>query len=115
MRRFFVPVRSTIRVFDHAYRQSLLLVGVAALPYTAKVSCPSLGQTIQILRVVADRRVRPHKMAYLLRFMTGLHQLGKKSRRRGGLPRPPAETVMNLCATNTTQPNCRFMSHSGLG
>ena len=59
MRRFFVPVRSTIRVFDHAYRQSLLLVGVAALPYTAKVSCPSLGNTLQILRVGADRRVRP--------------------------------------------------------
>ena len=35
--------------------------------------------------------------------------------RRGGLPRPPAETVMNVCATNATQPICRVMSHSGLG
>ena len=63
MRRFFVPGLSTISAFDNANRQSLPREGVAALPYTAKVSCPTPGQTIQILRVGADRRVRPHRSA----------------------------------------------------
>jgi hypothetical protein len=36
------------------------------LPYTEWVSCPLLGQTIQILRVGADRRVRPHRLAMQL-------------------------------------------------
>ena len=50
--------------------------------------------------------------------LTSVHDrlvsISQKSRRRGGLPRPPAEAVMNVCATNTTQPSSRFMSHSGL-
>ena len=41
MRRFFVPGTSTICVFDNAYRQSLLRVGMAALPYTEWVSAQS--------------------------------------------------------------------------
>ena len=59
MRRFFVPRPSTMSAFGYDNRQSLPPAGVAALPYTAKVSCPSLGNTLQILRVGADRRVRP--------------------------------------------------------
>ena len=59
MRRFFVPGPSTISAFDDANRKSIPRDCVAALPYTAKVSCPSLGNTLQILRVGADRRGRP--------------------------------------------------------
>ena len=57
-----------------------------------------------MLRVGADRRVRPHKMALWIpiladfRLCTGC----KKSPCRGGLPRPPAVTDMNVYAMNTT-------------
>ncbi len=89
MRRFFVPGTSTIGAADYAYRQSLLREGVAALPYAECVIGPKSGCAIQILRVClfivmrmcnagrhgslplqelllkilrvgADRRVRPH-------------------------------------------------------
>ena len=63
MRRFFVPGWSTISASDYANPQSLPREGVAALPYTEWVSCPTSGHTLQILRVGADRRVRPHRLA----------------------------------------------------
>ena len=63
MRRFFVPGPSTMNTFDDSNRQSLPRECVAALPYTEWVSCTTPCHTLQILRVGADRRVRPHKMA----------------------------------------------------
>jgi len=68
MRRFFVPGTSTIGAADYAYRQSLPREGVAALPYTEWVNCTTLGHTIQILHVGADRRVRPRRSAFRFLF-----------------------------------------------
>ena len=61
MRRFFVPRLSTMSAFDYTNRQSIPREGVAAPFYTEGVSFPALGHTIQIVRVGADRRVRPHR------------------------------------------------------
>ncbi len=63
MRRFFVPGTSIICAVDDANRQSLPREGVEAIPYAECVSYPKPDYTIQILRVGADRRVRPHRSA----------------------------------------------------
>ncbi|MEY3602459.1 MAG: hypothetical protein RL169_1703 [Armatimonadota bacterium] len=69
MRRFFVPGTSIICAFDDANRQSFPREGVAALPYAEREISPKSGHTIQILRVGADLRVRPHRSA--LQFVIG--------------------------------------------
>jgi hypothetical protein len=98
MRRFFVRGRSTICVFDDANRQSLPREGVAALPYTEWVSCPSSGQAIQILRVGADRRVRPHRLAlqFESNLLSGGYPYFKQPLVGAGLCACPGY-VMRLC------------------
>ena len=79
MRRFFVPGSSTICGIDDVMRKSLPREGVAALPYTEReigtvacleiqilCACPYRSLLLKILRVGADRCVRPHRSA--LRF-----------------------------------------------